>query len=272
MKRHMNCSWYAIFCSLTLVCCGPREEIRKTYHANGTLEALTPIINGMKNGEVITFYDNGIMKSRAFYVNDTLHGECTAYSKTGMIDSITHYFRGVPHGKFLEFYPNGNIARSRNFRKGSLAGNFAVYFPFDSGKVKSEAYLINVDGSPYRYYFRSFDSDGKLLDEYMPLRVSKPDSVRLHDTIAVSLEFFDREANYDSVQIVIGNFDDDFSPISDLDTVSVMNMRATYKCVAEKLGSKLLRGQWIGYRTLADVDSLYEYVTFGYFEESVQVY
>lgn len=259
-----------ISCILILACCQSRE-IRQTYYVNGAIKERIPLVNGMKHGEVLTFYEDGTVRSRAIYVNDTLHGTFTTYTRKGVVDSIANYVKGVPHGQFFKFYPNGNIAASGNFRNGLLAGIYAVYFPSDSGRVREEAYAVTFDHTVLQYFNRKYDRDGKLLAEYRPLRVFNPDSVRLHDTITVSFEFI--ESTFDSVRIVAGIYDDKLNPVSRLDTIRLIDGKATHKWTAERPGTNFLRGQWLGHReTFSDADSIYEYIDFSYFEEAVRVY
>jgi antitoxin component YwqK of YwqJK toxin-antitoxin module len=260
---------FVFFVSLFFTACD-NADLRKEYYASGALKSETEFIDGLKNGSSVMYDSFGNVVSRRNFLKDTLFGQSITYYSDGKISEIVNYDKGILNGEYLRFYPNGNIGGKGEYRNGRNVRFYYQYHPEDSGKILREAYLINVNGEPMRYYIKSIADDGTTEYEYRSVIVDVPKKVSLSDVVNVSLQL-NKNNRCSSATVIIGDFDDDFKIISHADTIGFKDGRVSYKFVAKNTGKFLLRGQLICSDTRVYTDSTVTDTSYGYFEEEITV-
>jgi antitoxin component YwqK of YwqJK toxin-antitoxin module len=248
------------------------SQTRKEFYSNGKIKSEAKWKNGVKNGESVLYDSVGNVLSRQNFANDTLQGKSITYHVSGNVFLIENYDRGVLNGEFLKFYENGYVGGKGRYKNGKGVGVYYQYHPIDSGTVSREAYLMNVKGESMQYYVKRITPEGDSVDEYRSIGIIHPKTVSINDTITVEFRPT-KESKYDSVLVIVGDFDDEFNFRLPPDTIRITKNqdKAYYKFLGRKEGTTLLRGEVITYFSKVFPDHTDTTVIGGYFEELITV-
>jgi antitoxin component YwqK of YwqJK toxin-antitoxin module len=261
----------AIMFSIFILTQCTSAEVKREYYKNGNLKTEGTFLDGLRNGEMLSYDSNGILRSQQNYLRDTLDGKSITYHENGSIETIAYYNGGVLNGEFLKYFPDSNISEKGFYKDGLYLGHYYQYDPYDSGKLVFDSYFVNVDGESVKYYTCEFDRQGNASFPFRTVIVSVQDSVPLNDTIRAEFEI-DGKIPYDSASLIVGEFDDEFKPLGQLDTIVMKDRKASYSKIGKVKGIYQLRGVRVKYLTKVYKDSTQFYSIYGYFEENIKVY
>lgn len=246
------------------------KEVKTEYDERGKIKSTTEIVNGKKNGEQKFYYPDGKIQSIHHFKNDSTSGIGSYFLQNGVLSKKVTYSNNVKHGPYEFFFRNGNIAESGNYQYGYKRGLIFQYDEVDSGRLINELYALDTEDVDCTYYIKKFDSQGNVISIDKPFEVLLPsDTIMIGSTVHVKFKFINRE--YDSAIVILGDFDNPNYAYKKKDTIEFVGKEASTNFSFPQIGSQRLRGQWITYRKEQDADSVYEYTSYGLFEENVTV-
>ena len=260
-----------VILTILLFSCMENRQTKKVFFENGRIKSETEFVKGLKQGREIKYFSDGMQKSINYFIKDTLNGLSITYFPSGKIFTKVNFKNGVKDGEFFVFHENGNIYKYGHFRKGLRAGKCYEYYKEDSSRVASEAYILTVKGEEFLYYIKEFDLNGNVVHQERSIILSAPDSVRICLKAEVLIQLTD-EFEFDSVAIIVGEFDNDFNAISKSDTLLIKDRKADFVIFPKIKGASFIRGILIGYKKEISEDSVYEFNQYEFFEKPLKVY
>ena len=115
-------------------------DIRKEYHANGTMREMGTYRNGKKQGNFRVYDEEGKESGGLLFDNDILVGE-------GMIDSL-----GRRVGDWKLFYPDGKLRAQGKYVVGLREGNWTYFFT--NGKTEQTgAYKMDWPHGNWKWFY-----------------------------------------------------------------------------------------------------------------------
>lgn len=211
--------------------------------------------------EHLEYYEDGNIRSRVYLVDGKREGIVTTYSSTGKIISKHTYKEDSLTGPYEVFFPDGGLAEKGQMKNGRRVGRIFQYHP--NGKIHFEHYMISVDGRPFPYYSQEFNSAGVLVssNKRVNLDIEKI-TEDLFEVKVTNLEEFE----YDSIKVVLGNFDDDFRPAGNVDSLVITEKVVTLR-LRKSDNQHHLRGYLIRYKTNMRRDTVVNFASYTYFEQ-----
>jgi len=176
--------------------------------------------NCSQERELIVHDENGVRRHKWIFETDTLTGKRITYWPNGQVKEIHNFENGKFHGEYIGYYRSGHIARSTRFYNNVIRGAARKFFEHPESLIESETYFLDVIGKQYAYYHKNFDKNGKVISEERTVRC---DFNCTQGGKFAQMNFVD-DFSYDSVYIIIGNFNPNFSIPKE--TVSVDTIRA----------------------------------------------
>jgi len=262
--------WLVLF-SAALYQCNSRET-KLEYFPSGNIKAKVEVKDKVKDGTAVLYFPNGQVQAIHSYKNDSLCGVSSYFSDNGLLSKKVSYKNSIRNGPFDIYHDNGNIAEVGTYILGSKRGKVISYYREDSAKIHYETYLISVNNQEFTYYRNIYGRNGELQKVIRPLDVRIPkDSVSLSEAIVVKVKL-SSDVNCDSCAILVGQFDPLFNLVGEIDTVHLVNKAAEFTFRPSNIGKQFIRGKWSAISKEEDADSIYQYNTFGFFEEQVIIY
>lgn len=253
-----------------LITCNQPETI-KEFDKNGTLISETQLINGKKNGKMITYFPTGRIKRISNYKDDILEGQQITYFENGQVADKVIYSNGNLNGEYFAYYSNGNLGQRGFYLNNLRVGLLFEYDKEFKDRLKRENYVINVEGTEYPYYIKEFDDSGNLIKDERQIKITIDNSsASTEGIIGIEFKLID-SINYDSAFVFIGDFDNEFKPLSRIDTIYFKGNFIKHNL---KIKSELesIKGGWIGVKKYGeDQDSTYHFMNFGFFEEKINL-
>jgi len=258
---------------LLMICsCVDKSEKKIEYYPDGKVKVEMTYVGDNKNGKTTEYYHAGGVKTISNFKNDTLDGFQEMYFENGKLSAKINYYQGKKNGEFSTYYKNGFIA-SRGFFKDDLRrGHFYEYQYTDSGKIKSEAYIIVAQKEEYLYYLREYDRSGNLLNETRSLKVEKSDGEKRAHSALINISYVDK-ISYDSIKVLIGPYSSQFElpPGSSADTLSLKGNKVSFTITNPRNDmDTTIRGKFLGYKTFLESDTLVNSTRVEFFEEKIR--
>jgi antitoxin component YwqK of YwqJK toxin-antitoxin module len=143
-------------------------DIRKEYHANGTIKEVGTYREGKKQGNFRTFDETGKEISGLLFDNDTLVGE-------GMIDSL-----GRRIGDWKLLYQDGKVRAQGKYIAGMREGNWVYFYP-NGKQEQTGVYKMDWPTGMWKWYY----GNGALHREEMYRNGKEDGSSIEYDTLGV---------------------------------------------------------------------------------------
>lgn len=240
------------------------------YYQNGSIKSKYKLVNGHKQGVAYDYYDNGKLYAIHNFEDGYVYGVSSFFSKDGRISKRITYVKSIRQGPYVIYYSNGNVNEKGNYVEEVKRGKIFQFYENDSTKVKNEMYALDTKEGDFTYYIKKYDLNGKLISIDQPFEVILPsDTMLVGSSARVKFKFNNRE--YDSAIVILGDFDNPNYVYKKKDTIEFIGKEASTNFSFPQLGPQRLRGQWITYKKEQDADSIYEYTSYGLFEEYVTV-
>lgn len=223
-------------------------------------------ISCSKKKELVEYYPNGSIKSVWHFEYDTLNGVKDIYWENGSLAVRDTYSNGKRNGDCYSFYKNGWIAEKATFENGLLHGKVYTYFSDDSAKLKREVYKVLEGDKEFNYYEREFNSEGEIIEDDKNLEFHWVNNLE-----PLILNYVGSE-EYDSMQIVIGNYDHrlkEVRPFSE-DTLKFNGNTLTIPYQNKLLTNEFLRGRFYGFNNERKGDTIFYSTYIMPFEEKLK--
>jgi hypothetical protein len=271
MSTTMKFNLILIFFSIIVLESSCSSNEKRDYYANGKLKSIVQMVNGLREGERVVYDSVGQLISLENFHLDSLDGECKYFEKKELSE-VVNYKNGLRNGVYKR-YSNGKLADSAQYRSGILYGKYFLFYPnIKEKKIAAELYYLNVGRKEYLYYIKKYDLEGKLLGTASAIDLEYCLRPELNNLLEIKFKIYIDQA-YDSAQIVIGDLDSNFKPVSFCDTVLVRNKLYNYKHNLKNVNFRYLRGVLKTFRTevgknSSSTDSLLNkhFVTSSFFE------
>lgn len=251
--------------------CGPQVEKTCVYYDNGKVKEEVEHIEGTPEGKNTMYYPDGKIQAISYFSKGKLDGVAKSYYGNGQLKYIRQYKNGTANGEYKYYYPNGILCQTGTIKNGLRKGSFYDYS--ENGRLKRETYFLNIENSEYMTSLTEYEENGKIVKRWENITL-KPgiDTIDREKDIVLTLGI--PEAKYDSVMVIKGDFEDDFTIVNNtgLDTVFSVGQPVTVRVKFTKEGNHFLRGLVINYGSEQQegdtVKSVYDY---RYFEKPVYV-
>lgn len=137
--------------------------IAKLYSAEGVLQELGTVRNGMKNGTWTYYGAEGEFPQKVIsFVDDQYSGAYMEFNDRGQAELLATYKNNKLHGPWGKFR-FGRPEMTANYKDGELDGVMREY-DFRNGKLKKEA---SYKGGQLDGLVRDYDEEGQIMVEYM---------------------------------------------------------------------------------------------------------
>jgi antitoxin component YwqK of YwqJK toxin-antitoxin module len=100
----------------------PREEIKRTWYANGQLAEERRFVNGAEDGVHRGWWSDGTPRFEYAYRGGLLEGLSREWMPSGAIYREQHYARGQESGLQRLYWPDGRVRASYVMRDGRRFG------------------------------------------------------------------------------------------------------------------------------------------------------
>jgi antitoxin component YwqK of YwqJK toxin-antitoxin module len=108
----------------------------KTFFLTGAVKAVTPYIDGSRQGLERTYYSSGSLESENWYVNNNLQGTIRDFYETGELKRVAEYTNGQLDGLTKLYYENGSLKQIWNYNQGIMHGSELIYN--EDGQIQTE--------------------------------------------------------------------------------------------------------------------------------------
>ncbi|MBI3602786.1 MAG: toxin-antitoxin system YwqK family antitoxin [Candidatus Omnitrophica bacterium] len=99
----------------------------KTFYPSGELKALTPYVDGERQGLEKTYYEKGALESQNIYANNDLNDLSRHYYDTGELEREAYYKDGQLNGTTKIYYKSGNMKQQLRYIRGIIDGTVLTY-------------------------------------------------------------------------------------------------------------------------------------------------
>lgn len=219
-----------------------------------------------RNKSIVVRYPNGAPKYIWNFEQDTLNGLKTGYWENGRTAYVLSFSNGQKNGNFTYYYDNGAISSTGTYYNDRLRGYYKKYFPSDSGKIKTECYIIQVKQKEYFFYTRTYSIEGGVLSENRFLDIGIVDQVKEK---TLGFKYVDKQV-FDSTKLIIGGFNSDFDVIGNPDTFKILNDIAVVPLNSTYVEDGFIRGEFVGYHNVVKGDTVHLRIWTNYFEVKQQ--
>jgi len=87
--------------------CSPRQEVRRTFYADGRPWTELGLRDGKPDGPFTTWHTNGQKANEGSHIAGRLHGKVTEWGEDGTVVLEASYDRGHLDGPWRERWPDG---------------------------------------------------------------------------------------------------------------------------------------------------------------------
>ncbi len=111
--------------SLFLVCLlvsglSAQKDTTKTFYANGNIESVIPLDNGIREGKAKFYYENGNLKEERTFFAGKVEGEVKRYYENGKLKEIFSILKGKRDGATTTFDSLGNYLSDVYYAEGKI--------------------------------------------------------------------------------------------------------------------------------------------------------
>jgi len=221
-----------VFLSFLIVGCNliskEKVEYQKTFHKNGKVFTVTPIVEGKAHGIKKEYYDTGAIRLEVPYESGVVQGKVKFYHPDGKLYSETPRVNGLIEGIVRKYHTNGNLLSETPYHnnkvqpglrefdeKGKLRDPYTLSFSTSKAKhLKDLRVLLDVSISQnmrsIKFYQQIHDEDNNPMYVAMPtkegvgqLMVVLPEGAFIEKRIVIKAEFV---TMYNSRGVVIGDY------------------------------------------------------------------
>ena len=139
--------------------CKDREEFEVHFDADGEVEIVYSIVDGLKQGPSRHFHPGGKLKWEGYYKEGMLHGPSKYFSEMGILLSITWFYEGRQEGIAYQYTIHGSLFSKLCFKKGVFHRSQEYYYEdgslksllqYENGLLHGDVELLFEDGTPKR--------------------------------------------------------------------------------------------------------------------------
>lgn len=123
MQNQLITSLKLLILALLLASCGSNEgkvEYKKTYHRNGKIHEVIPIVNGKIHGLKYEYYEDGALRLETPYDSGYVHGNVRYFYPDGKLYSETPRARGKIQGVVKKYHQNGSLLSETPYEDNNL--------------------------------------------------------------------------------------------------------------------------------------------------------
>jgi antitoxin component YwqK of YwqJK toxin-antitoxin module len=135
----------------------------------GNLLMSGPILNGKRNGLILTYHKNGKLDGRMYFKDNKINGPIIYYSEVGKVVVRGNVVSDKQEGHWKWYYPNGQLSSDGFFKNGIKEGLWVFYY--ENGRIQSKG-SYKMD-KPFGNWL-GFEENGTL--EYTELTVKLPEA------------------------------------------------------------------------------------------------
>lgn len=107
--------------------------------SNGDTLSITPLLNGMLHGEMVSFHSNGLRKESVTFGNGQQTGPFKAYDLEGVLVFEGPLKDGKKHGLWNYWYDETQLKQQCHYENDVLAGK-CIYWYIDGNLKREETY------------------------------------------------------------------------------------------------------------------------------------
>ncbi len=205
-----------------------RDSTCKTYFENGKLKSEYSIIDGELEGKFYKYNIFGELVKDAIFLNGEPHGYCIFNTKNGTADQSFFYENGIP--KIVTDY---YYSKNPRYYKEQTSYIREKFFKKKKMTIDSAFYLGDI----------VYDSLGKVVEKLSNYYTidSKNDTVKKGEVFEAIIRVYNNNRE-EKHFLCLGEFDDNFDPISTFDTVEIKNKVYHYTEKPKQTGINEIRG------------------------------
>jgi hypothetical protein len=115
----------------------------KTYHQNGKLFEVIPLVKGVVHGNKIEYYDTGVIRKESPYTNGTVNGTVKFYYPDGKLYSETPRVNGLIEGLVVKYHNNGLVLSETPYLNDEVQPGLKEYD--NKGRLREPYRLVFVE-------------------------------------------------------------------------------------------------------------------------------
>lgn len=130
MQNTLKISFKFIVLALVLASCGSNEgkvEYKRTYHRNGKVHEVIPIVNGRIHGIKYEYYEDGALRLETPYDSGYVYGNVRYFYPDGKLYSETPRVKGKIHGVVKKYHQNGVLLSETPYEEDILKVGLKEY-------------------------------------------------------------------------------------------------------------------------------------------------
>lgn len=97
-----------------------QKDTTKTFYANGNIESVIPLYNGIREGSAKFYYENGNLKEERTFLAGKVEGEVKRYYENGKLKEIFSIFKGKRDGATTMYDSLGNYLSDVYYAEGKI--------------------------------------------------------------------------------------------------------------------------------------------------------